>query len=72
MLASIRRFGAVLNKRLDGSTYVVGDALTVADLTIASTLMYAKQTDVPLGEFPNVAQWFARLTEMDAWRKSGA
>jgi glutathione S-transferase len=66
----IKRFGAVLNQRLDGKQYIVGNALTVADLTIASSLMYAKQTDVPLGEHPNVAAWFARITELPAWAKS--
>ena len=71
-LASIKRFGAVLNKRLEGKTWIVGDALTVADLTVASSLMYAKQTDVPLGDHPNVQAWFGRITEMDAWKKSGA
>lgn len=59
---------AVLNKRLENKKYVVGDALTIADLTLASSLMYAKQTEVPLGEFPNVQAWFSRISEMDAWR----
>ena len=31
-LANFRRFAGVLNKRLDGKTHVVGDALTIADL----------------------------------------
>lgn len=69
-LAGFRRFGAVLNKRLEGKQYVVGNALTVADLTIASSLMYAKQTDAPLGEFPNVQAWFNRISDMDAWKKT--
>lgn len=69
-LSSFRRFGAVLNKRLEGKTYVVGDALTIADLTLASSLMYAKQTDAPLGEFPNVKAWFSRISDTDAWKKT--
>lgn len=69
-LEGIRRFGAVLDKRLDGRTHVVGDALTLADLTIASSLMYAKQTDVPLGDFPNVVSWLSRISELDAWKKT--
>ena len=69
-LTNLRRFGAVLNKRLEGKKYVVGDAVTIADLTLASSLMYAKQTDVPLGEFPNIQAWFSRINDMDAWRKT--
>ncbi len=69
-LTNFRRFGAVLNKRLEGKKYIVGDALTIADLTMASSLMYAKQTDAPLGEFANVQSWFSRISDMDAWKKT--
>jgi glutathione S-transferase len=69
-LTNFRRFAAVLNERLKGKKYVVGDALTIADLTIASSLMYAKQTDAPLGEFTNVQAWFSRISDMDAWKKT--
>ena len=71
-LANFRRFGAVLNKRLEGKDYVVGSALTLADLTLASSLMYAKQAEIPLAEFPNISAWFSRISAMDAWKKSGA
>jgi glutathione S-transferase len=67
-LGNFRRFAAVLNQRLDGKPYVVGTALTVADLTLASSLMYAKQVDLPLSEFPSIAAWFARMTELDGWK----
>jgi glutathione S-transferase len=69
-LANLRRFGAVLDKRLDGKHYVVGSALTLADLTLASSLTYAKQAEVPLAEFPHLQSWFARISDMDAWKKT--
>lgn len=69
-LANFRRFGAVLNERLAGKLYVVGPALTIADLTLACSLMYAKQTDVPLAEFPNVQAWYSRIAELDGWKKT--
>ncbi|HEX4337338.1 MAG TPA: glutathione S-transferase family protein [Polyangiaceae bacterium] len=69
-LTGFRRFGAVLNTRLQGKEYMVGNALTIADLTIACSLMYAKQTEAPLGEFPNLESWFSRMTAMDAWKKT--
>jgi glutathione S-transferase len=69
-LGNFRRFGAVLNKRLEGKPYVVGSALTLADLTLASSLMYAKQADVPLAEVPNVQAWFSRISETEAWKKT--
>ncbi len=69
-LTNFRRFAAVLNTRLDGRQYVVGNALTLADLTLASSLMYAKQAEVPLGDFLKVQAWFSRISEMDAWKKT--
>ena len=69
-LVSFRRFGAVLNRHLDGKQYVVGDSLTLADLTIAPSLMYAKQTDAPLGEFPSIQSWFSHISDLAAWKKT--
>jgi len=69
-LGNFRRFAAVLDKCLDGKRYVVGDSMTLADLTLASSLMYAKQAEVPLAEFPNVEAWFSRISDMGAWTKT--
>jgi glutathione S-transferase len=71
-LSQVRRFGAVLDKRLEGRTYVVGNALTIADLSLASSLMYAKQTEIPLAEFPSIQAWFSRISELEAWKKTSA
>lgn len=69
-LGNFRRFAAVLNKRLEGKQYVVGNSLTLADLTLGSSLMYAKQTEAPIAEFPNVESWLARITALDGWKKT--
>lgn len=69
-VANFRRFGAVLAARLEGKQYLVGHSLTIADLTIASSLMYAEQTDVPLAEFPSIQSWFSRVSELDAWKQT--
>jgi glutathione S-transferase len=66
--ANFRRFAAVLDQRLDGRQYLVGASLTIADLTIACSLMFAERTGAPLDGLPNIQSWFARLTEMEAWK----
>jgi glutathione S-transferase len=71
-LSNFRRFAGVLDKRLEGKTYVVGNAVTLADLTLASSLMYAQQTEAPVAEFPNVQAWLSRITTLPAWKKSGS
>ncbi len=71
-LGNFRRFAAVLDKRLAGKQFIVGNALTIADLTVASSLMYSKQADAPVAEFPNVQAWFSRICELDGWKKASA
>jgi glutathione S-transferase len=60
----------VLDERLRGRQHVVGDALTLADLTLACSLMYAGQTEVPLAEFPHIDAWFSRINGMEAWKRT--
>lgn len=69
-LANFRRFAAVLDERLAGRQHVVGDSLTLADLTLACSLMYAGRTDVPLAEFRRLDAWFSRMSSMDAWKRT--
>jgi len=71
-LKNFQRWGAVLNGCLEGKQYIVGNALTIADLTLASSLMYAKQSDVPVAQFGNIESWFGRISALEAWKKTGA
>lgn len=68
--SNFRRFAAVLNRHLDGRRYVVGSSLTLADLTLACSLMYAQRTEVPLSDFTSLQFWFLQITELVAWKQS--
>jgi glutathione S-transferase len=69
-LVNFRRFAAVLDGHLQGKQYVVGERLTLADLTFASSLMYAQQAELPLAEFPQLKAWFERISSLEAWRQT--
>jgi glutathione S-transferase len=69
-LSNLTRFVNVLNQHLQNRSYVVGEALTLADLTLASTLMYGEQAAVPLDDAPHVRAWFSRISALEAWRKT--
>jgi glutathione S-transferase len=68
-LSDFRRFAKVLDDHLAGRRWIVGDALTAADFSVAMTLPYAEQARLPLNEFPNVRRWHDRLNEIEAWRE---
>jgi glutathione S-transferase len=53
---------------LGGRTWLVGRTLTVADFTLASSLMHTHATGVKLDSFANVKAWFEHISELDAWQ----
>lgn len=66
------RFGPVLDAHLERRSYVVGDAVTLADFDLAAPLSQMARTGVPYHRFPNIMAWYERLAaEVPAWRKSG-
>lgn len=69
-LVSYRRYAAVLESRLSSTQFVAGEALTLADQSIASTLMYATALELPLAETPSLQRWLKTLTTTPAWEKT--
>ncbi len=59
---------AVLDKHLADRTWVVGKTLTLADYSIAATLMYRTMTQLPLDAYPNVLALLARVEATPAWK----
>lgn len=64
----VRKYAQVLNDHLAGRRWLVGDGMTVADFAVAIALPYAARAKIPLGDYPEVARWHARLEELPAWR----
>jgi glutathione S-transferase/GST-like protein len=56
-----KRLFSVLESRLQGRQYLVGDQLTIADIATAPWVTNAFRINVDLGEFPNVNAWNDRI-----------
>ncbi len=65
-LAQFRHNAPVLERHLAGRTWVIGDAVTVADFALASYLPEAPVSGVPVAEFPNIGKWLARVMALPA------
>ncbi len=53
---------AALEARLGARDYLVGDALSVADIVAYTTIDFGKPSNVRLGEAqPNLKRWYAAL-----------
>jgi glutathione S-transferase len=63
-----RRFARVLDDHLAGRDWLVGTCLSLADISVASVLMYREPAGFPLGAETNINRWFARIEGLPAWR----
>jgi len=59
---------AVLDAHLAQRRFLLGDTLTVADFAVGAALPYAQGAQIPLKDFPAIAEWHERLNELPAWR----
>ena len=68
-LNDFRRYALVLNDHLAGRTWIVGESISVADFSVAMTLPYARDAQLPLQDFPEVCRWHAQMGAIEAWRE---
>ncbi len=63
-------FAAVLNQHLKGRKWIVGDNVSLADMSVGAPLTYADAAQFPLESYAEVRRWYSGLEELDAWKKS--
>jgi glutathione S-transferase len=63
---------SVLDKNLANKTFLVGDKLTIADVTYTPYFEYAMATPAKeiFAKYPHVVAWWNRISERPAWRKA--
>ncbi len=59
---------SVLNAHLADRPYVVGERLTIADLSACGYLFFDDEIGVDWSEYPNVAAWLARIRREPRWK----
>jgi glutathione S-transferase len=69
-LESFKREMTVLDEHLAKQKYLVGNALTLADFSIAAQLTYAKEADMPLASYPHVQEWLGRVRALPCWKET--
>jgi len=59
----------IVDKHLAGARYLVGDAPTIADISLSGYLFYpvAESGYEVAGRFPNIAAWLERVRAMPGW-----
>jgi glutathione S-transferase len=64
------RFATVLNQRLEGRKWLIGNDLTIADFSIGAWVPSARMLGLPVAKFPEVERWYDGLASMPAWQAS--
>ncbi len=67
-LGHFRRCAAVLDGQLAKQTYLVGDQLTLADVSIACGLTFAEASALPVDDYQNLRRWFSSIERLDQWK----
>jgi glutathione S-transferase len=58
----------VLDAHLAERTYVVGERLTIADLSLCGYLFWPDEIGVAWSAYPGIARWLARIEATPRWR----
>ena len=66
--ARVRKYGKILDDYLKGRKFLVGDSLTLADVSNAVFLAFVGPARLPVQEFKEIQRWSASLDEFPAWK----
>jgi len=65
-----QRFASVLDSHLEERDWLVGDGLTLADLSVAANLTFAGVVGIDLEPYANIRKWYGTIEARDAWQRS--
>ncbi|MGH1457717.1 MAG: glutathione S-transferase family protein [Paracoccaceae bacterium] len=57
-----------LNTALEGRDWLVGDAVTIADLTCCGYLYYPEPFGFDRADYPNIDKWLTRISDLPDWQ----
>jgi glutathione S-transferase len=69
-LECFNKEATVLNAHLATQRYLVGSDLTLADFSVAAPLFYAERAGLPIGSYPHLNDWFARVSALPCWQQT--
>ena len=64
---AMQKVSAVLDGHLAGRDWLVGDAMTTSDISVASALCYREACQLPMGDVPNIDRWMVRISSRENW-----
>jgi glutathione S-transferase len=66
--ARLRSAYKVLDGHLEGRNWIVGDGVTIADLSCCGYLFYPEPFGFDRAEWPNIDRWLSRIAALPGWK----
>jgi glutathione S-transferase len=66
--AGFQRVVEALDAHLRTRAFLMGDELSIADLSVAGMMTYARSAAFPFDRYEGIARWYARIEALDAWQ----
>lgn len=57
----------ILNNRLSDAPFVVGDELSIADISLCGYLFFGEEITIDLSEYAGITQWLERIKAQPGW-----
>jgi len=61
------RCAEILDKQLSWQDFLISDDISIADIAVASTLMFWREAEIPIEAFSNVQEWLQRIEKQLWW-----
>ena len=68
--AAFEREAVMLDGHLANQPFLVGDGPTIAEFSVASMLFMAEMAELPLAPYPNIRDWFDRVSALPGWAET--
>ena len=64
------REARLLDAHLAKQSYLVGNAVTLADFSVAAPLFYTEKAGLPIAPHAHLCDWFKRVSSLPAWKET--
>jgi len=64
------REARLLDAHLAKQPYLVGNAVTLADFSVAAPLFYTEKAGLPIAPHAHLCDWFKRVSALPAWKET--
>lgn len=64
------RFAKILEEHLKGRDWLVGDEVTLADLSVGSFLALAEMASYPIENYSEIKRWYGNIGQLPCWQSS--